>query len=135
VKAFGDDELDRALRGWKAPAPPAGMESVIFAAYRSEFRRSWRAGFFWSWRIQLPLPVAGAVVLLVVFLSVALLRAQRDRGPMPAPQIIVRTVEVPVVRERIVVRTVHQGATRAFGGFRPVANLPVRILRGEPNEN
>src|SRR5580698_652125 len=93
-----DRELDGLLQQWRAPQAPARLRQAVFPMpSRPWWLRVWTAS------IRVPLPVACAL-LLALALGVSLwLR------PLPAPRTVIKTerVEVPVIQERVVTRTVY----------------------------
>ena len=118
-----DRELAAMLAEWKAPEAPARLRAAVFD--RAPW---WRR--FWSASIHIPVPVACALLLL----AGAAAWLWPNPAPKPAaPRVIVetKTVEVPVVKERIIYRDVPQKST----GWRPVAELRPRIIRGGRDEN
>jgi hypothetical protein len=129
-----DRELSGLLREWKAPDAPAGLRAAVFgpAAAGEAPLPWWRR--FWSLSIRVPAPVAFAAALL---LAASVWGGWRRPQPIPLkparPQVIVetKTVEVPVVKERVVYRDRPQ----PHNGWRPVAELRPRIIRSGPHEN
>jgi hypothetical protein len=124
---LSDRELDDLLRKWEAPVAPARLRAAIFPA---ESVPMWRR--LWSFSVRIPLPAACA-------LGVALTLAGWQVSRPAAPRVEVRTeqVEVPVVQERVVTRTVYRAAAQcnpAAGGLQPVAALQPRIIRTLPDE-
>jgi hypothetical protein len=127
---LADRELDAILREWDAPGAPARLRAAVFGAPRPRWRR------FWSLSIRVPLPVACALVLA---LAVATFAVWRKPQPVPVPlkpappQVIVetKTVEVPVVKKRVVYRDRRQPST----AWKPVAELLPRIIRSGQHEN
>jgi hypothetical protein len=123
-----DRELDAALREWDAPAVPARLRAAVFGTPQPWWRRSWTLS------IRIPLPVACALVLV---LAAAAFAVWRRPVPVPLkpppPQVIVetKTVEVPVVQERVVYRNRPQPST----AWKPVAELRPRIIRSGQREN
>ena len=128
---LSDQELDALLPEWKAPLAPAHLRASVFP---NVSRRWWRN--FWCFSIWVPAPVA-VLIAIVVVLAVW-------RGSVPvAPRVIVRTerVDVPVLKDRVVSRTIYRDrivhASPAAPGrnaheLQPVAELrPVIIRSGE----
>jgi len=75
------DSLHDMLREWKAPEPPAALETRLRAAYREKHRRwtwhrSWSA--LWKTRISVPVPALAALVLLALAWIL-------EVRPVPAP--------------------------------------------------
>jgi hypothetical protein len=120
-----DAELDNLLKKWEAPRAPAGLRAAVFPREAGTWwRRVWSA----SLRVPLPVAVALAVVLMLV--------AWQWRRP-GAPLELVRTerVEVPVWKERVVVKTVYRDrAAPAAQTLRPVAELRPRIIRTQDEQ-
>jgi len=115
---LSDRELNNLLPQWKAPDAPARLRGAVFP----ESRRPWWRRL-WTASIRVPLPVACALLALLAF---ALGRLSRTPPP---PRVVVKTerVEVPVVQERIVTRTVYRAPDAV--AWRPVRELQPRILR------
>jgi hypothetical protein len=123
-----DQELDAALREWDAPGAPARLRAAVFGAPQPWWRR------FWTFSIRIPLPVACALVLV---LAAAAFAFWQRPAPVPLkaapPQVIVetKTVEVPVVK----VRVVYRDRPQTFTAWKPVAELRPRIIRSGQHEN
>jgi hypothetical protein len=102
-----DGELKALLAAWDAPHAPAAMDEKIFAAYRANFRRAplWKR--LCAAQIRLPVPVAAALALLVGALGWLSFGQSSMPGSPPAPLIETKVVEVPVVHEKVVTRTVY----------------------------
>ena len=106
-----DAELNALLRAWDAPEPTAGARERLLADFRAASPRPslWRRAL--SAEIRLPLPVA-ACAALVLLVSLAVLATRPPAAASPgvaaaAAEPAVRVVEVPVVEERVVTRTVY----------------------------
>jgi hypothetical protein len=112
---LNDHELSQMLREWEAPEPPDRLRGAIFGERPNPW---WRR----MWRVRVPLPVACALLLVV---GLVVWRW------MPRVVVQTKTVEVPVVQERIVYR--DRAAVPA--GWRPVAELRPRIIRSQNHEN
>lgn len=136
MKPLNDNQLKGILESWRAPRPAPPLEARTLEAFRR------RRGFWWwlvTGSLRVPAPVAAAI-LLALFYS-----GYRAWRPPAAPRVVVRTqtVEVPVVRERVVTRTVYvqraaaapaprrdaQLATAAPRDFQPVAEFTPRVVR------
>jgi hypothetical protein len=132
---LNDRELSGLLREWKAPDAPPGLRAAVFgpAAAGEAPLHSWRK--FWSLSIRVPAPVAFAAALLLAAAVWAGWPLPQPVAPRPAspPQVIVetKTVEVPVVKERVVYRDRPQ----PYNGWKPVAELRPRIIRSSQHEN
>jgi len=96
---LNDAELDRLLPAWKAPAAPARLKAAVFPAAASPW---WQR--LWTTSIRVPLPVACALLALLVFV---VLHANRPAPPPPHAA---------------------DGASQAVA-WRPVRELQPRIIR------
>ena len=141
MKEMNDKELHELLKSWEAPAAPPSLKEGILDQYRKRQKRDWR--WFLTGSMRVPVPVASLAVLIIVGLAVAALmnRAQPPLPP-PPPQIVTRIVEVPVVQERVVSRTVYRERTVSLPPrginlreFQPVASLVPRIIKRDQNDN
>jgi hypothetical protein len=122
-----DRELDSMLQQWRAPRAPARLRQAVFPAPA----RPWWLRL-WATPIRVPLPLACAL-LLALALGVSLLPR-----PVPATRTVIKTerVEVPVIRERIVTRTVYRDRkVQPPQAWRPVAELRPRIIRRGHDQN
>ena len=102
--------------------------------------------------IRIPVPLA-AVLLVLAGLSVAF--AFQSRAAKQAPAVITRTIEVPVVQEKIVTRTVYRektprgttsqmqiaaasrkpaGSLASLAGFKPTPDINLTIIRGSDKD-
>ncbi|HEY7544993.1 MAG TPA: hypothetical protein VID27_08930 [Blastocatellia bacterium] len=101
-----DEEMRALLESWKAADAPASLDHRMMAAYRREMSPPfWKRALASS--IRVPLPVAAAVILLLLALGIVALRSSpiqviTNLGPPET-----RVVEVPVVQEKIVTRTIY----------------------------
>src|SRR5829696_4160918 len=118
-----DAGLTALLRTWEAPAQDAGARARLLADFRASARPAplWRRAL--TARVRVPLPVAAcaAVVLLgsLYVLGVrATVRVEPSAARVEAQPAAVRVVEVPVVRERVVTRTVYV-EKKGRGGEQP----------------
>ena len=93
-----DPQLKRLLREWQVPNAPNALEQRVLGQSRPKWRSLMTA------RVQVPLPVAIAVSVLLVWLSAL---AVRDRVP----------------------DEVLPGTTYDLRGFQPVKSVNVRIER------
>jgi hypothetical protein len=147
VKDFSADaELTALLRTWEAPPQDAGARGRLLADFRANVRRAplWRRAL--AAQVRVPLPVAAcAAVVLLGSLYVLGTRATTARVGPAAPQTLtepaaVRVVEVPVVQERVLTRTVYV-EKKGRAGVQPSATprrpereeLARRDERGEGN--
>jgi hypothetical protein len=116
-----DRELDGLLQQWRAPQAPARLRQAVFPMpSRPWWFRVWTAS------IRVPLPVACAL-LLALALGVSLWPR-----PLPAPRTVIKAerVEVPVIQERVVTRTVYlDRKAESPQAWRPVTELRPRVIR------
>ena len=107
--ASTDEEMRALLESWKAPDAHASLDRRVVAAYRKQVTAPlWKRVFASS--IRVPLPAAAAVVLLVIAagsLSLRSILASTTREATNQASQQVHVVEVPVVQEKIVTRTVY----------------------------
>jgi hypothetical protein len=104
-----DAELTALLRTWEAPPQDAGARSRLLADFRASVRRDplWRRALTAQVRVPLPVAACAAVVFLLSLYAFGA-RATHSIAPSAAPtEAAVRIVEVPVVRERVVTRTIY----------------------------
>jgi hypothetical protein len=152
------DPLDEFLGQWKAPAAPPHLKNAVSKVYRRRFaQRGWRWFLHGSLRIPAPFALAGlAAAVLLAFViewnehaaqshAQALVEVQGRRVGE------VQKVEVPVYRDRVVVRvryrdrprnaasmvaTVQPQAQPSAEGYQFVAALTPRIIRKDhENQN
>ena len=107
-----DAELTALLRTWDVPAQDAGARAGLLADFRASVRRPplWRRAL--TAQVRVPLPVAaclGLVLLgsLYVLGTRATTRVEPTAVQSNVHPTTVRIVEVPVVQERVVTRTVY----------------------------
>ena len=105
-----DAELTALLRTWEVPPPSDGARRRLLADFRAGVGPAplWRRAL--AAQVRVPLPLAAcAALLLVSSLYVLGSRAAATRAEPPAApkEAAVRVVEVPVVQERVVTRTVY----------------------------
>ena len=96
---LSEQELDDLLKKWKTPGAPPHIRASVFPR-----PVGWWRGF-WKTSLRIPIPAASCLVLL----AAALFGWQASR----APRVIVttKTVEVPVVKERVIAQTVYRYRT------------------------
>jgi hypothetical protein len=125
---LSDRELDALLTEWQAPKAPAHLRAALFP----EAAQPW---WLRVWKTSIRVPLVAAVGLAVV-LSLA---AWQWSVPA-APRVEIRTerVEVPVLQERVVTKTVYRdrvAPSRAsetesnMQALQPVAELRPRVIR------
>lgn len=107
-----DAELTALLRTWDVPPRDAGASARLLADFRASARRAplWRRAL--TAQVRVPLPVAACVGLFLLGSLYAIGTRATARVEPAAAQIevqpaAVRVVEVPVVQERVVTRTVY----------------------------
>jgi hypothetical protein len=104
-----DPELQPLLRQWQLPKNSPDLDRKVLTAYRNQVARDggWKRLFLRS--IPVPLPIAAALLLAVSLVGLLSLRPPaivRLEVPGAVPQVV--RVEVPVVREKVVTRTVYR---------------------------
>lgn len=117
---LSDSELDNLLKKWDVPPAPGRLRAAVFPEQSAPWwRRPWNAS------LRIPVPVAAALAIALA------LGAWQWRRPAPPPRELVRTVrvEVPVWKERVVVRTEYRDRLAPVQTLRPVAELRPRIIR------
>ncbi|MCA1618815.1 MAG: hypothetical protein LC795_05785 [Acidobacteria bacterium] len=110
---FGADAgLTALLRTWEAPPRSDVARARLLADFRATARPAplWRRAF--AAQVRVPLPVAACAVLALLLSPLAFgARPWTQNAPAAgaevAPAETVRVVEVPVVQERVVTRTVY----------------------------
>ncbi len=107
-----DAELTALLRTWDAPSQDADARGRLLADFRASVRTVplWRRAL--KAQVRVPLPVAacmGLVLLgsLYVLGARSTTRVEPSAAQAEAATPAVRVVEVPVVQERVVTRTVY----------------------------
>jgi hypothetical protein len=92
----------------------------------------------WAAKLRIPAPVAAALlVAFVVSSALALLRAPRAETNSAAPEppaSSVRIIEVPVVREKIITRTVYVEKKHAMPARESQAVMPAVAQTNETND-
>ena len=107
-----DAGLTALLRTWEAPPPQPGARPRLLADFRASVPRAplWRRALAAQVRVPLPLAACAAGLLLLSLYALgarAFVPAGGVAARGPAPEAAVRFVEVPVVQERVVTRTVY----------------------------
>ena len=108
-----DAELTTLLRAWEAPPQSRGARARLLADFRASARRApfWRRALRAEVRVPLPVAACAALALLLTPLALGARPWRRDAPPQSATQTApaerVRVVEVPVIQERVVTRTVY----------------------------
>lgn len=145
------DPLDEFLGQWKVPDTPAHLKGAVGKNYRRRFaQHGWR--WFLRGSLQIPIPFALAGVVAGVLLAFAVIRnehaarshAQAPVGVQSQSAAGIQKIEVPVYRDRVVVRTRYRDRPRrarpmvataqpqaqpAADGYQFVAALIPRIRR------
>jgi hypothetical protein len=121
--------LSSTSAGWLPPAPDGSGRLAPAASRRPSRAARLRRALSTTWRVPAPAAVAAALLFACVS-ALALLRPAPEplavaAPALAAPPVEVRTVEVPVMRERIVARTVYVARGDSRGG------RPVRAARDE----
>jgi hypothetical protein len=108
-EAEEERELRSLLDKWQAPSSLNSLDQRVFISFREQTERSpfWRRMLTSS--VSLPAPVAAAFIIALVLGTMTLLR-QRSAPAPQAPTIVerIKTIEVPVVQERVVERIVYR---------------------------
>jgi len=155
-----DEELRSVLRRWQAPEAPPSLDRRVASSFSAQRLKSalWRR--ILTATVAVPMPVAAAVALLFIGAGVFAVRNPRPApAPTAEPVIKTRTVEIPVVREKVVTRTVYverksrplrqraapdataltSGDERGFmnlAGFQPPKEIKLRVIgKGDDHEN
>ena len=103
-----DPELRELLFQWRVPESDSGLDQRVLTAYRSQIAGVSRWKRLFRRRLSVPVPVAAALLIGMVFLaSRALTDPKVVRLEVPSSPQVVR-VEVPIVHEKIVTRTVYR---------------------------
>lgn len=110
-----DPTLRAVLREWEAPEPPASLDARILESYRRKVNREpfWRR--FFTSSVRVPLPVAVAVMaLLVVALALVVSRPGTERN-LPT-QYVQAPADQPIV------------ARTSLAGFEPMEEVNVSVV-------
>lgn len=147
AESFSEDaELNALLRTWKAPAASEDARARLLSDFRARVRPAplWRRALSAELRVPLPVAACAAVALLASFLALA----ARTQTPSPSASAAatrpanavtrtteaapaVKTVEVPVGRERVVTRYVYVDRnSRASEPRQPAASQQSTTRRG-----
>ncbi|HEY0172683.1 MAG TPA: hypothetical protein VGB98_16795 [Pyrinomonadaceae bacterium] len=134
-----DAELTALLRAWDAPPPPDGARRALLADFRATVRPAplWRRAF--AAQVRVPLPVAACAVLALLLSPLAFgARPWNKYAPSSAtnttPEPVVRVVEVPVIQERVVTRTVYVERKERGRGVSPQLQQSEAVARPETPE-
>jgi hypothetical protein len=125
---LSDEELNSLLREWEVPQAPARLRAAVLGGPPKPW---WRR--VWNMSIRVPVPLACSLMLL---LGVGAWRWARLASSPAVPRVIIKTerVEIPVVTERVVTKTVYRDRPASDQLF-PVAELRPRIIRREHVQN
>ena len=142
------DPLDKLLNQWQAPDPPTQLDAAVVRGYRRQIAprglRWWLHG-----SLKVPVPIAFACLTTACLLFAFLVFYRRTKPMLAQPKIVVetRTVEVPVIQDRVRIvyrdRSPHTVETptrsapattadqsvRQDHGFQFVTSLTPRIVR------
>jgi hypothetical protein len=145
------DPLDAFLEQWKAPDTPPHLKDTLSNAYRRRLaQRGWR--WFLRGNLRVPVPFALAGVGVAILLTFVVIRNEHAAGSLVQTPVgiqnqgvvEVQKVEVPVYRDRVVIRTRYRDRPRhapptvapaqpqaqpASGDYQFVAALTPRIVR------
>lgn len=138
---FGADaELTALLRAWDAPPASDGARARLLADFRATVRPAplWRRAL--AAHVRVPLPVAACAVVALLLSPLAFgarpwkkYAASSASASESATAERVRVVEVPVIQERVVTRTVYvEKKERGLG--RGVSSQPETSGRPETPE-
>src|SRR5829696_5509060 len=106
-----DAELTALLRTWDVPPRDAGARSRLLADFRATVRPVplWRRAL--TAQVRVPLPVAACAALALLLTPLAFGARPWKRTALTPSEVVpaerVRVVEVPVIQERVVTRTVY----------------------------
>jgi len=131
---LSDRELDSILPEWKSPIAPQHLRAALFPEAPAS---SWRR--LWSISIRVPFPVA---CCLAIVLALVVWRW----GTPPPPRVVIQhdRVEVPVVKQEVVTRTVYRdrivhappaASKSSASELQPVVELRPRIIRRQNDQN
>lgn len=110
MQPLNNDDLNKLLAQWRAPRTPASLEARLHAAQETRW---------WEWmlrgRIQIPVPVAGLVLVAVLVWGMLSFRPANGTGMDSEPAFM--------------------DAGPAFSNFQLVSDVEPRIIRGEYGES
>ncbi|RPI24422.1 MAG: hypothetical protein EHM61_17155 [Acidobacteria bacterium] len=111
-----DPELTSALRQWKAPGVSDALDARILDSYRRRVSREplWRR--FFTTSVRVPLPVAVAVMALLV-IALTLVVNRPAAGVIAPGQYVQATADQPVV------------ARTSLAGFQAVEEVNVSVVK------
>ena len=118
-----DEQLQAMLREWRAPQAPHRLRQRVLG--RPE--RPWFVRF-WSASVRVPVPLGCGLAALLALAVWLWLR------PAAPPVTIVRTVrvEVPVIQERVVTKTVYRDRKpQPPIAWRPVEEIRPKVFNDE----
>lgn len=133
-----DAELTALLRTWDAPSQEAGARGRLLADFRASVRPAplWRRALTAQVRVPLPVAACTAVVILGALYAIGT-RATTSVGTGLSQTVTepaaVRVVEVPVVQERVVTRTVYVEKKVREGARAAVPRRPEREELAQQN--
>ena len=110
MQPLKNDDLNKLLAQWRVPRAPASLEARLHAAQETRW---------WEWilrgRIQIPVPVAGLVLVALVVWGILSFRPADGTGMDAGPAFM--------------------DAGPAFSNFQLVSDVKPRIIRGEDGES
>ena len=125
------------------PRYNAALNNRLHAPVVAETEKNSSRAFFWHrlWAAKLRIPVPVAAALLIAFVmssALALMRAPgapETNAALPTPTASsIRIIEVPVVREKIVTRTVYVEKKRTTPARESQPGMPAIAQTGETND-
>jgi hypothetical protein len=145
MNEMNDRELQDLLQKWTPPEMPRTLKMNLVETYRKRQKRNWRWLFAGS--LQVPIPIAALAILAMSGLAIAVLMSKFQSPLKPLlPQVVNHVVEIPVVRDRVIARTIYReppaprkkAIPASYQGinlreFKPVASLSPRIIRRSQN--
>jgi len=151
------DELGQLLHKVQFPEPSEELDHRMLSSYADQIERRPLWKLLSRGTIPLPIPIAAMIVLTIISLGYLVFRSSPTvvmQAPKLTPGEQVRIVEVPIIQDRVVIRTVYvnrpsgttgnspskmsaenRGRTFDSGGFKPVDEFTIRPLKeGEQYE-
>ena len=108
---LADAELKALLREWEAPPQSTTARARLLADFRAGVAPAplWRRALTSQIRVPLPIAACAALALLLTPLAFGARTWTKSTSPTAGAEVapVVRIVEVPVVQERVVTRTVY----------------------------
>ena len=144
-----DARLTSLLNEWKTPQPSATLDNRVMSSYRDQTTRIKPSRRVFAGAIRIPVPIAAVFALLFFGLLYLAFRTPRNivvERFKPVVEVQTRTIEIPVIKDHIVTRTVYvdrrsssrrnsatnTSATRVnLDGYQPVDELKIRMLSND----